>query len=40
MKDPLLFEEKTYSLISACMEVHHHNAAGFSEIVYKDALAY
>ncbi len=40
MKDPLLFEDKTYAIIGTCMEVHNHLGAGFAEIVYKDALEY
>ncbi len=34
----LLFENKTYSIIGLCMEVHRILGHGFSEIVYKDAM--
>jgi GxxExxY protein len=34
----LLFENKTYSIIGLCMEVHRILGQGFSEIVYKDAM--
>jgi GxxExxY protein len=34
----LLFENKTYTIIGLCMEVHKVLGNGFSEIVYKDAL--
>lgn len=33
-----LFENKTYSIIGLCMEVHRILGHGFSEIVYKDAM--
>ena len=34
----LLFENKTYTIIGLCMEIHKILGHGFSEIVYKDAL--
>ena len=37
MSDYIL-EEETYKIIGKCMEVHNNLGAGFSEIVYKDAL--
>lgn len=36
----LLFENKTYSIIGLCMEVHKILGYGFSEIVYKDAMVH
>ncbi|MGN6601635.1 MAG: GxxExxY protein [Ginsengibacter sp.] len=35
----LLYENKTYSIIGLCMEVHSNLGHGFSEIVYKDAIS-
>ena len=35
-----LLEEESYKIIGRCMEVHNELGAGFSEIVYKDALEY
>ena len=34
----LLFENKTYTIIGLCMEIHKILGHGFSEIDYKDAL--
>ena len=34
----LLFENKTFTIIGLCMEVHKILGHGFSEVVYKDAL--
>jgi GxxExxY protein len=34
----LLYKQETYEIIGKCMEVHKILGAGFSEIVYKDAL--
>ncbi len=36
----LIYKEESYTIIGICMEVHNHLGAGFSEIVYKDALEY
>ena len=36
----LLFENKTYTIIGLCMEVHKILGHGFSEIVYKDAIVH
>ncbi len=34
----LLYKEKSYKLIGACMEVHKELGKGFSEIIYGDCL--
>ncbi len=34
----LIYKEEAYNIIGICMEVHNNLGAGFSEIVYKDAL--
>jgi len=34
----LIYREASYKIIGVCMEVHNQLGAGFSEIVYKDAL--
>lgn len=36
----LIYKEEAYRIIGVCMEVHNNLGAGFSEIVYKDALEY
>ena len=35
-----LYEEETYKIIGALIEVHKNLGKGFSEIVYKDAFEY
>lgn len=35
-----LYEEDTYKIIGALIEVHKNLGKGFSEIVYKDALEF
>jgi GxxExxY protein len=35
-----LYEDETYKIIGALMEVHKNLGKGFSEIVYKDAFEY
>ena len=34
----IIHNEESYQIIGICMEVHNNLGAGFSEIVYKDAL--
>ena len=34
----IIYKEESYKIIGICMEVHNNLGAGFSEIVYKDAL--
>ena len=34
----IIYKEESYQIIGICMEVHNNLGAGFSEIVYKDAL--
>ena len=34
----IIHKEESYQIIGICMEVHNNLEAGFSEIVYKDAL--
>jgi len=38
--EKILFKEESYEIIGKCFEVHNNLGAGFSEIVYKDALEY
>jgi GxxExxY protein len=35
-----LYEQETYKIIGALMEIHKNLEKGFSEIVYKDAFEY
>ncbi len=34
----IIYKEESYKIVGICMEVHNNLGAGFSEIVYKDAL--
>ena len=36
----IILKDESYAIIGKCMEVHNNLGAGFSEIVYKDALEY
>ncbi|MBO9591956.1 MAG: GxxExxY protein [Niabella sp.] len=36
----IVYKDESYCIIGACMEVHNNLGAGFSEVVYKDALEY
>lgn len=36
----ILYKEENYKIIGICFEVHNNLGAGFSEIVYKDAMEY
>lgn len=36
----LIHKEEVYDLVGMCMEIHRILGKGFSEIVYKDAIAY
>jgi len=36
--DKFYLQKESYQIIGICMEVHNNLGAGFSEIVYKDAL--
>ena len=36
----IIHKEESYQIIGICMEVHNNLGAGFSEIVYKDAIEY
>lgn len=34
----IIYKDESYQIIGCCMDVHNYLGAGFSEIVYKDAL--
>lgn len=36
----LILKKESYSLLGVLFDVHNHLGAGFSEVVYKDALEY
>ncbi len=36
----IIYKDESYRIIGICMEIHNNLGAGFSEIVYKDALEY
>jgi len=36
----LIYKKESYEIIGLCMEIHRELGAGFSEVVYKDALEY
>ncbi|MBO9618677.1 MAG: GxxExxY protein [Niabella sp.] len=36
----IVYKTEGYDIVGICMEVHNNLGPGFSEIVYKDALAY
>ena len=36
----LVYKLESYDIIGLCMEVHNNLGAGFSEVLYKDALEY
>jgi GxxExxY protein len=38
--DKYPYQQESYEIIGACMEVHRILGKGFAEIVYKDALSY
>ncbi len=40
IQEDLLYKEECFQIIGVCMEVHNNLGAGFSEVVYKDAIEY
>lgn len=40
MQNEVLYQQESYLLMKALFEVHKNLGKGFSEIVYKDAIAY